>query len=142
MAIKTALTEMLNTEHPIMLAGMGGVSYAEVCAAMCNAGGYGVLGMAGTTPDFIEGQMKRVRELTDRPFGVDLLAASPASRAERLAGRRNPLELRRGVVACADRPTPLPTRIHHSGDCRGESSQCQWRLPEQERGHEVPGGHS
>ena len=82
MAIKTALTEMLNTEHPIMLAGMGGVSYAEVCAAMCNAGGYGVLGMAGTTPDFIEGQMKRVRELTDRPFGVDLLAASPESLEE------------------------------------------------------------
>ena len=79
MALKTALTEMLNIRHPIMLAGMGGVSYAEVCAAMCNAGGYGVLGMAGTGPDFIEGQMKRVRELTDKPFGVDLLAASPES---------------------------------------------------------------
>ncbi|MBD3770260.1 MAG: nitronate monooxygenase [Rhodobacterales bacterium] len=79
MALKTRLTDMLNVQHPIMLAGMGGVSYAEVCAAMCNAGGYGVLGMAGTTPDFIEGQMKRVRELTDKPFGVDLLAASPES---------------------------------------------------------------
>ena len=82
MALQTALTKMLNIDHPIMLAGMGGVSYAEVCAAMCNAGGYGVLGMAGTTPDFIEGQMKRVRELTDRPFGVDLLAASPESLEE------------------------------------------------------------
>ena len=39
MALQTALTKMLNIEHPIMLAGMGGVSYAEVCAAMCNAGG-------------------------------------------------------------------------------------------------------
>ena len=82
MALNTALTKLLNIEHPIMLAGMGGVSYAEVCAAMCTAGGYGVLGMAGTTPDFIEGQMKRVRELTDRPFGVDLLAASPESLEE------------------------------------------------------------
>ena len=79
MALKTRLTDLLNVQHPIMLAGMGGVSYAEVAAAMCNAGGYGVLGMAGTTPDFIEGQMKRVRELTDKPFGVDLLAASPES---------------------------------------------------------------
>lgn len=79
MAIKTRLTELLNIRYPIMLAGMGGVSYAEVCAAMCNAGGYGVLGMAGTTPDFIAGQMARVRALTDRPFGVDLLAASPES---------------------------------------------------------------
>lgn len=79
MALHTPLCDMLDIEHPIMLAGMGGVSYAELAAAMCEAGGYGVLGMAGTSPDFIEGQMKRVRELTDRPFGVDLLAADPAS---------------------------------------------------------------
>ena len=82
MALKTKLTELLKVEHPIMLAGMGGVSYAELCAAMCNAGGYGVLGMAGTGPDFIKDQMKRVRELTDKPFGVDLLAASPESLEE------------------------------------------------------------
>lgn len=79
MALHTPLCDFLDIQHPIMLAGMGGVSYAELCAAMCNAGGYGVLGMAGTSPDFIEGQMARVRELTDRPFGVDLLAADPAS---------------------------------------------------------------
>ena len=51
MAIHTALCDFLGTKHPIMLAGMGGVSYAELAAAMCNAGGYGVLGMAGTSPD-------------------------------------------------------------------------------------------
>ena len=79
MAINTRLTELLDIRHPIMLAGMGGVSYAGVCAAMCNAGGYGVLGMAGTSPDFIADQMRQVRALTDRPFGVDLLAASPES---------------------------------------------------------------
>lgn len=79
MAIQTRLTQLLKMQHPIMLAGMGGVSYAEVCAAMCNAGGYGVLGMAGTAPEFIAEQMKKVRALTDRPFGVDLLAASPES---------------------------------------------------------------
>ena len=79
MTIHTPLCDFLGVKYPIMLAGMGGVSYAELAAAMSNAGGYGVLGMAGTTPDFIEGQMKRVRELTDKPFGVDLLAASPES---------------------------------------------------------------
>ena len=77
MSLSTPLCEFLGVRHPIMLAGMGGVSYAELAAAMCNAGGYGVLGMAGTGPDFIDRQMKRVRELTDRPFGVDLLAAQP-----------------------------------------------------------------
>lgn len=79
MGLKTELCTMLNIEHPIMLAGMGGVSYSEMCAAMCNAGGYGVLGMAGMGPDFIEAQMADVRARTDRPFGVDLLAAQPES---------------------------------------------------------------
>ena len=82
MSLHTPLCDFLGVKYPIMLAGMGGVSYAELAAAMSNAGGYGVLGMAGTTPDFIEGQMKRVRELTDKPFGVDLLAASPESLEE------------------------------------------------------------
>lgn len=77
MTLRTELCDLLEVEHPIMLAGMGGVSYAELVAAVSNAGGYGVLGMAGTGPDFIRGQMRQVRELTDRPFGVDLLAATP-----------------------------------------------------------------
>lgn len=79
MGIHTKLCDFLGTRHPIMLAGMGGVSYAELAAAMCNAGGYGVLGMAGTSPDFIASQMARVKDLTDKPFGVDLLAADPGS---------------------------------------------------------------
>jgi enoyl-[acyl-carrier protein] reductase II len=58
---------------------MGGVSYAELAAAVSNAGGYGVLGMAGRTPDFIREEMRKVKALTDKPFGVDLLAASPES---------------------------------------------------------------
>jgi enoyl-[acyl-carrier protein] reductase II len=79
MSLKTPLCRMLGVEHPILLAGMGGVSYAELAAAVSNAGGYGVLGMAGTSPDFIRAQMRQVKTLTDKPFGVDLLAASPES---------------------------------------------------------------
>lgn len=79
MSLRTPLCDLLGIEHPILLAGMGGVSYAELAAAVSNAGGYGVLGMAGTSPDFIRAQMRKVKSLTDRPFGVDLLAASPES---------------------------------------------------------------
>jgi enoyl-[acyl-carrier protein] reductase II len=79
MTLHTKLCDLLGMQHPIMLAGMGGVSYAELVAAVSNAGGYGVLGMAGRGPDFIREQMRQVRKLTDRPFGVDLLAASPES---------------------------------------------------------------
>lgn len=60
-----------------MLAGMGGVAYAPLAAAVSQAGGFGVLGMAGTSPDFIAAQMREVRRRTQKPFGVDLLAATP-----------------------------------------------------------------
>ena len=77
MTLRTPISDLLGIEHPILLAGMGGVSYAEVCAAVSAAGGFGSLGMAGTSPAFIREQMRRVKELTDKPFGVDLLAAQP-----------------------------------------------------------------
>jgi len=77
MTLRTPLCDLLGIEHPILLAGMGGVSYAELAAAVSNAGGYGVLGMAGTSTRFIQEQMQKVRTLTDKPFGVDLLAATP-----------------------------------------------------------------
>ncbi len=79
MTLKTPLCDLLGVEYPIMLAGMGGVSYAELVAAVCNGGGYGVLGMAGRTPEFIRDEMRAVKKATDKPFGVDLLAASPES---------------------------------------------------------------
>lgn len=77
MTIHTPICDLLGVEHPILLAGMGGVSYAEVCAAVSNAGGFGSLGMAGLGPERIRQQMRAVRELTDKPFGVDLLTAQP-----------------------------------------------------------------
>jgi enoyl-[acyl-carrier protein] reductase II len=79
MPIRTPLCDMLKIKHPIMLAGMGGVSYAEVAAAVSEAGGFGTLGMAGRSPTEIREQMRKVRSLTKKPFGVDLLSAVPES---------------------------------------------------------------
>jgi enoyl-[acyl-carrier protein] reductase II len=79
MTIRTPLCDMLGIKYPIMLAGMGGVSYAELAAAVSNAGGFGTLGMAGRSPDEIKTEIKKVRDLTNKPFGVDLLAAVPES---------------------------------------------------------------
>src|ERR1700742_997820 len=79
MTIRTPLCDMLGIKYPIMLAGMGGVSYAVLAAAVSNAGGFGTLGMAGRSPDEIKTEIKKVRDLTDKPFGVDLLAAVPES---------------------------------------------------------------
>lgn len=77
MNLRTPICDLFEIEVPIFLAGMGGVSLAEVCAAVSEVGGYGTLGMAGRDPEAIRREMRRVRELTDKPFGVDLLAALP-----------------------------------------------------------------
>jgi enoyl-[acyl-carrier protein] reductase II len=77
MTIRTPLCERLGIAVPVFLAGMGGVSYARVCAAVSEAGGFGTLGMASETPEGIRREMREVRSLTRRPFGVDLLAALP-----------------------------------------------------------------
>ncbi len=77
--LHTTICELLGVPHPVLLAGMGGVSYAPLCAAVSAAGGFGSLGMAGMSPRQIEAQMAEVRALTDRPFGVDLLTAQPES---------------------------------------------------------------
>jgi enoyl-[acyl-carrier protein] reductase II len=68
---------MLGVEHPVMLAGMGGVSYHRLVAAVSDAGGFGTLGAATMSSDQLDAEMAAVRELTDKPFGVDLLAALP-----------------------------------------------------------------
>jgi enoyl-[acyl-carrier protein] reductase II len=77
MGLQTKLCDLLGIRYPVMLAGMSGVAYAELCAAVSEAGGFGTLGMASQGPSGIRDQMRRVRDLTDKPFGVDLLAAQP-----------------------------------------------------------------
>ena len=79
MTLHTAICDMLGIDYPILLAGMGGVSYAELCAAVSNAGAFGTLGMAGRSHHEIGEEIRKVRDLTDKPFGVDLLAAVPES---------------------------------------------------------------
>jgi len=73
--IRTAMTELLGIEHPIILAGMGNVSLAEIVAAVSNAGGLGVLGGGLLPPEDLRRQIRRTKELTSRPFAVDLLVA-------------------------------------------------------------------
>ena len=75
MTVQTPICDMFGIRYPIFLAGMGGVSYAEVCAAVSEAGGFGTLGMAGRSTSEIRAEMRKVRQLTKKPFGVDLLAA-------------------------------------------------------------------
>ena len=77
--MRTRLTDLLGIEVPIMLAGMGGVSYSALVGAVSNAGGFGCLGASTMSSDELVTQLTEVRTITDRPFGVDLLTAFPES---------------------------------------------------------------
>lgn len=77
MTLHTRLCDMLGICHPILLAGMGRASTPELAAAVSNAGGLGVIGAASCGPNQLREWIRRTRELTDRPFGVDTLL--PAS---------------------------------------------------------------
>ncbi len=75
--MKTRLTEALGIEHPVMLAGMGGVSYAPLVTAVSEAGGFGCLGASTMSRERMVAEIAAVRAATDKPFGVDLLTAMP-----------------------------------------------------------------
>jgi enoyl-[acyl-carrier protein] reductase II len=75
--MRTRLTDILEVEHPVMLAGMGGVSYHELVAAVSEAGGFGCLGASTMGTERMVEEMEAVKRLTSKPFGVDLLTASP-----------------------------------------------------------------
>jgi NAD(P)H-dependent flavin oxidoreductase YrpB (nitropropane dioxygenase family) len=86
--LHTSLCDDLKIEYPIFLAGMGVKGRAtppELVAAVCNAGGMGILGCSWLDHDEVRRRIRAVRNLTDRPFGVDLLL--PASMAEAVPDR-------------------------------------------------------
>jgi len=73
----TRLTELLEIEHPVMLAGMGGVSYHRLVAAVSDAGGIGTFGAASMDDGQLPEEIAALKAMTSAPFGVDLLTALP-----------------------------------------------------------------
>jgi NAD(P)H-dependent flavin oxidoreductase YrpB (nitropropane dioxygenase family) len=71
--MKTRITEMLGIEHPIIQGGMHYVGFAELAAAVSNAGGLGIItALTQKTPELLAKEIARCREMTDKPFGVNL----------------------------------------------------------------------
>ena len=75
--LSTRLTDALQIEHPVMLAGMGGVSYHRLVTAVSEAGGFGCLGASTMGDDEMRAEIAAVAGATSKPFGVDLLTALP-----------------------------------------------------------------
>ena len=71
--MKTRITDMFGIEHPIIQGGMHFVGFAELAAAVSNAGGLGIItGLTQGTPEKLANEIARCRDMTDKPFGVNL----------------------------------------------------------------------
>ena len=72
MIFRTALCDLLGIEYPILQSGMGGVAGPELVAEVSRAGALGILAGLNVPADELRRRIRRVRELTDKPFGVNL----------------------------------------------------------------------
>lgn len=75
--MKTRITEMLGIEYPIIQGGMAWVAEHHLAAAVSEAGGLGLIGAANAPAEWVREQIRKARELTDKPFGVNIMLMSP-----------------------------------------------------------------
>ncbi len=75
--MKTRITELLGIEYPIIQGGMAWVAEYHLAAAVSSAGGLGIIGAASAPPEVVREQVREVKRLTDRPFGVNVMLMNP-----------------------------------------------------------------
>lgn len=75
--MKTRITELLNIQYPIIQGGMAWVAEHRLAAAVSNAGGLGIIGAASAPPDVVREEIRKCKELTDKPFGVNVMLLNP-----------------------------------------------------------------
>lgn len=71
--MKTKLTDLLNIKYPIIQGGMAWVSESKLAASVSNAGGAGIIASAGRTVEWLVDEIRKCKEMTDKPFGVNLV---------------------------------------------------------------------
>ena len=105
--MKTRITELFGIEHPIIQGGMHYVGFAEMAAAVSNAGGLGIItGLTQRTPELLAKEIARCRDMTDKPFGVNLtflpaFTAPPNSHSALVHGMTAP------IGSCPSWPTVI-----------------------------------
>ncbi len=75
--MQTEVTKLLGIEYPIIQGGMAWVAEYHLASAVSNAGGLGLIGAASAPADWVREQIKKAKELTDKPFGVNIMLMSP-----------------------------------------------------------------
>ncbi len=119
---RTSLCDLLGIEYPILQSGMGGAAGPELVAEVSRAGGLGILAGLRLTGDQLRQGIRRVRELTDRPFGVNLwlhtelmppadVSKVPEGTVRQIQGTLNRFRARLGIPATEARPSAVPDVI-------------------------------
>ncbi len=75
--MKTRITELLGVEHPLIQGGMAWVAECRLAAAVSEAGGFGIIGAGAAPAQFVREQVRKCREMTDKPFGVNIMLMNP-----------------------------------------------------------------
>ena len=75
--MKKKINEILNIEFPIIQGGMANIATGEFAAAVSNAGGLGLIGAGGMTAETLQENIRKCKELTDKPFGVNIMLMNP-----------------------------------------------------------------
>ena len=75
--METRITKLLNIEYPIIQGGMAWVAEHHLAAAVSEAGGLGIIGAANAPADWVRNEIRKTRERTDKPFGVNIMLLSP-----------------------------------------------------------------
>ncbi|WP_299564698.1 (3aS,4S,5R,7aS)-5-hydroxy-7a-methyl-1-oxo-octahydro-1H-indene-4-carboxyl-CoA dehydrogenase [uncultured Mycolicibacterium sp.] len=103
--LRTALTELVGIEHPVVQTGMGWVAGARLVSAVANAGGLGILASATMTLEELQTAVTKVKAATDKPFGINIRADASD------ANERVDLLIREGVKVASFALAPKPDLI-------------------------------
>ncbi|MEF2794900.1 MAG: enoyl-[acyl-carrier-protein] reductase FabK [Hydrogeniiclostridium sp.] len=75
--LQSPICELLGIEYPVFQGGMAWIADADLAAAVSNGGGLGIISAMNANADWLRGQIRRAKELTDKPFGVNIMLMSP-----------------------------------------------------------------
>src|SRR3989442_14120646 len=137
--LRTSLCDLLGIEYPILQSGMGGVAGPELVAEVSRAGGLGILAGLRLNAEQLRQGIARVRQLTDRPFGVNLWlhtqllppvdpAALPAATVQRVQGALNRFRESLGIPAGSGRPAAVPDLINEAFEVILEGRVPVWSI--------------
>jgi nitronate monooxygenase len=136
---RTPLCDLLGIEFPILQSGMGNVAAPDLVAAVSGAGGLGIAGGLGLSRDDLRNRIRQVRQLTDRPFGVNMwlhtdlrppadVARIPGTQIKDVQQALDGMRRDLGLAPATVRPAPVPDYINEAFEVILEERVPVWSI--------------